>query len=83
MPNYDTDVENFFYEEDMEQYGTISNAFWNTFKLAFVGDVDFNNFANMEAQLLALSMVMIVIILIPVTGINTLIAIISEKYDKV
>jgi len=28
-------------------------------------------------------MVIIVIILIPVTGINTLIAIISEKYEKV
>jgi len=48
VPNYDTDIENFFYGEDMEQYGTISNAFWNTFKLAFVGDVDFNNFANMQ-----------------------------------
>ena len=48
VPNYDTDIENFFYGEDMEQYGSISNAFWNTFKLAFVGDVDFNNFANMQ-----------------------------------
>lgn len=67
----------------MEQYGSIINAFWNTLKLAFVGDVDYNNFTNMENPSLSLILVIVVIVLVPVTGLNTLIAIISEKYEKV
>lgn len=56
-----------------------TNSFWNTFKFAFLGDLDFNNFENMFNKPLSLILAIIVTIFIPITGTNTLIAIIGKS----
>lgn len=68
---------------DQQKDDRTVSSIYNAYKLAFMGDFDFNGFANTLNPNLCFLLFVFLTLIVNVTGLNSLVAILGDSYAKV